>query len=142
MSQDARRFLLNYSDPMRPPQLSLHDSSGKRLAWLVENRLDGSHPYAPYLDRHVEPEFGALPAADGTPLYWQLYRPAGFEPGRRYPAILLVYGGPGVQNVMRRWGERRGSQSAQLFTQRGYVVFTLERPRFTGAWAASRSWTS
>ena len=126
MSQDARRFLLNYSDPMQPPQLSLHDSSGKRLAWLVENRLDGQHPYAPYLDRHVTPEFGTLPAADGTPLYWQLYRPAGFEPGRRYPAILLVYGGPGVQNVMRRWGERRGGQSAQLFTQRGYVVFTLD----------------
>ena len=126
MAQDARRFLLNYSDPMQPPQLSLHDASGKRLAWLVENRLDGHHPYAPYLDRHVTPEFGTLPAADGTPLYWQMYRPAGFEPRRRYPAILLVYGGPGVQNVMRRWGERRGGQSAQLFTQRGYVVFTLD----------------
>jgi dipeptidyl-peptidase-4 len=126
MSQDAERFLLNYSDPMQPPQLSLHDSAGRRLAWLVENRLDAQHPYAPFLDRHVAPEFGTLPAADGTPLYWQLYKPAGFEPGRRYPAILLVYGGPGVQNVMRRWGERRGSQSAQLFTQRGYVVFTLD----------------
>ncbi|MGB5131666.1 MAG: S9 family peptidase [Steroidobacteraceae bacterium] len=126
MSQDTRRFLLNYSDPMQPPQLSLHDASGKRLAWLVENRLDGRHPYAPYLDRHVTPEFGTLPAADGTLLYWQLYKPAGFEPGRRYPAILLVYGGPGVQSVVRRWGERRAGQTPQLFTQRGYVVFALD----------------
>jgi dipeptidyl-peptidase-4 len=126
MSQDARRYLLGYSDPMQPPQLSLHDATGKRLAWLIENRLDDQHPYAPYRDRHVTPEFGTLPADDGTPLYWQLYKPAGYEPGRRYPAILLVYGGPTVQTVQRRWGERRGGQSAQLFTQRGYIVFAID----------------
>jgi dipeptidyl-peptidase-4 len=126
MSKDAKRYLLGYSDPRQPPQLSLHETRGKRLAWLIENRLDDRHPYAPYLDRYVTPEFGTLPAADGTPLYWQLYRPAGYEPGRRYPAILLVYGGPTVQTVQRRWGERRGGQSAQLFTQRGYVVFAID----------------
>ena len=126
MSQDTRRFLQVYSDPMQPPQLSLHNSTGKRLAWLIENRLDDQHPYAPYLDRHVQPEFGTLPADDGTPLYWQLYKPAGFEPGRRYPAILLVYGGPTVQTVTRHWSERRGGQTAQLFTQRGYVVFAID----------------
>jgi dipeptidyl-peptidase-4 len=126
MARDARRFLLGYSDPARPPQVSLHDATGKRLAWLVENPLDADHPYAPYLDRHVLPEFGTLPAADGTPLHWQMVKPAGYEPGKRYPAVLLVYGGPTVQTVTRRWGERRGGQTAQLFTQRGYVVFALD----------------
>jgi dipeptidyl-peptidase-4 len=126
MTRDARRFLLGYSDPAQPPRVSLHDAGGKRLAWLVENRMDGTHPYAPYLDRHVLPEYGTLPAADGTPLYWQLHKPAGYEPGKRYPAVLLVYGGPTVQTVMRRWGERRGSQTAQLLTQRGYVVFAID----------------
>lgn len=126
MARDARRFLLGYNDPAQPPQVSLHDATGKRLAWLVENRLDDSHPYAPYLDRHVAPEFGTLPAADGTPLYWQLYKPAGYEPGKRYPAVLVVYGGPTVQTVARRWGERRGSQTAQLLAQRGYVVFAVD----------------
>jgi dipeptidyl-peptidase-4 len=126
MSQDAQRYLQVYNDPIQPPQLSLHDATGKRLAWLIENRLDDQHPYAPYLDRHVKPEFGTLPVADGTPLYWQMFKPAGFEPGRRYPAILLVYGGPTVQTVARHWGERRGGQTAQLFTQRGYVVFAID----------------
>ena len=126
MSPDAKRYLLSYSDPGQPPQLSLHDAAGKRLTWLVENRLDERHPYAPYLDRHVTPEFGTLPAADGTPLYWQLHKPAGFVAGRRYPAIVLVYGGPTVQIVQRRWGDRRGGQAVQLFTQRGYVVFALD----------------
>ena len=126
MSADARRFLLGYSDPAQPPQISLHDVNGERLAWLVENPIDSKHPYAPYLDRHVLPEFGTTPAGDGTPLYYQLYKPADFQPGKRYPAVLIVYGGPTVQTVQRRWGERRGSQTAQLFTQRGYVVFAID----------------
>ena len=126
MTRDARRFLLGYSDPGQPPQISLHDANGRRLAWLIENRLDAAHPYAPYLDRHVAPEYGTLPAADGTPLYWQLTKPAGYQPGKRYPAILIVYGGPTVQTVARRWGERRGSQTAQVLAQRGYVVFALD----------------
>ena len=126
MSTDARRFLLGYNDPAQPPQVSLHDASGERRAWLLENRVDDQHPYAPFLDRHVLPEFGTIPAADGTPLYYQLYKPAGFAAGRRYPAVLMVYGGPTVQTVQRRWGERRGSQTAQLFTQRGYVVFAID----------------
>ena len=126
MPRDGKRYLLGYNDPAQPPQLSLHDSTGKRLAWLVQNRLDATHPYAPYLDRHVAPEFGTLRAADGTPLYWQLYKPAGYQPGKRYPAVLVVYGGPTVQTVARRWGERRGSQTAQLLTQRGYVVFAID----------------
>jgi dipeptidyl-peptidase-4 len=92
----------------------------------VENRLDDGHPYAPYLDRHVLPAFGKVPGADGTPLDYQLFKPAGFQPGRRYPAVLLVYGGPGVQSVKRRWSAGGSRQTAQLLAQRGYVVFQLD----------------
>ncbi len=126
MSADARRMLVQHSSPRQPPQLSLRDASGRRSAWLVENRLDAVHPYAPYLDRHSWPEYGRLPAADGTELWWQMTRPAGFDPARRYPAVLIVYGGPTVQTVMRRWGDRRGGQAAQLLAQRGFVVFALD----------------
>jgi dipeptidyl-peptidase-4 len=126
MSADSKHFLLGYNDPAQPPQVSLHDAAGRRIGWLVENRIDADHPYAPYLDRHVLPEFGTIPARDGTALHYQLYKPAGAEAGKRYPAVLLVYGGPTVQTVQRRWGERRGSQTAQLFAQRGYVVFAID----------------
>jgi dipeptidyl-peptidase-4 len=126
LSRDARRMIVGFSSPSQPPQVSLHETNGRRIAWLVENRLDASHPYAPYLDRHSTPGYGTLPAADGTPLYWQMHKPAVFDPGRRYPAVLLVYGGPTVQTVARRWGDRRGGQAVQLLTQRGYVVFALD----------------
>jgi dipeptidyl-peptidase-4 len=55
-----------------------------------------------------------------------MHKPAGFDPLKQYPAVLLVYGGPTVQTVARRWGDRRGGQAVQLLAQRGYVVFALD----------------
>lgn len=125
------RFVATTSDPATPPQVALHAISGKRLAWIAENRLDGTHPYAPYAGDHVLPDYGTLPAADGTPLHWQLHRPAGFDPARRYPAIVVVYGGPGAQLVQRRF-DARGSLFAQQLARRGYAVFTLDNRGSSG----------
>ena len=38
-------------------------------------------------------------AADGTPLYARMIKPAGFQSGKTYPAVVMVYGGPGVTEV-------------------------------------------
>ena len=79
---DARRASVSccvYSDPAQPPQVSLHDATGKRLAWLVENRIDANASVRALPRPARAPEFGTLPAADGTPLYWQLYKPAGYR---------------------------------------------------------------
>jgi dipeptidyl-peptidase-4 len=131
ISPDLARFVAVSSDPATPPQVALHAISGSRLAWVAENALDASHPYAPYAPRHVPPEFGTLPAADGTTLHWQLHRPADFDPARRYPAIVMVYGGPGAQMVQRRFGGRVGLV-AQLLAQRGYAVFALDNRGASG----------
>jgi dipeptidyl-peptidase-4 len=51
------------------------------------------------------------------------------EPGRRYPVIVDVYGGPGVQRVRNAWmggGRANEGYFRQLLAQRGYVVFTLD----------------
>src|SRR5262249_6079445 len=44
-------------------------------------------------------EILSVKAADGTPLYARLIKPAGFKPGVRYPAVVIVYGGPDIQQV-------------------------------------------
>ena len=119
---DCSIYVDTFSTPEQPPQVSLHERDGERLAWLIENVLDERHPYAPYLETHVVPEFGSLEADDGTELFYRLYRPSDFDPGRRYPAIVLVYGGPGVQRVRRDWGP----PSAQVYADAGFVVFMLD----------------
>lgn len=122
MSGDASVYLDTYSDPLQPPRLTLHDARGNVRATLVANEIDAAHPYARYLPLHQPPEFGTLRAADGQTLHYSLLKPPGMEPGKRYPVIVEVYGGPGVQRVRRAWG----NLFQQLLAQSGYVVFALD----------------
>ncbi|MCC6172298.1 MAG: DPP IV N-terminal domain-containing protein, partial [Gammaproteobacteria bacterium] len=129
MAQDARRWLDLHSDPDTPPSLTLRRADGRALATLVPNRLDADHPYAPFRDAHRPTEFGTLRAADGQILHWQMLRPPGMQPGRRYPVIVDVYGGPGLQRVKRAWGGFPRSNEGffrQYLAQQGYVVFALD----------------
>jgi dipeptidyl-peptidase-4 len=111
-----------FSNPQTPPQVSVRDADGRLLAWIEQNILDAKHPYGPYRDAHIAPEFGTLPAADGQTLYYRLYRPANFDPGKRYPVFDTCYGGPHGQTAVRNWGDYFG----QYMAQHGYVVFSLD----------------
>jgi dipeptidyl-peptidase-4 len=123
MSPDARFYIDNFTNSAQPPQVSLHSADGALNAWLLENRLDAQHPDAPYLADNSIAEVGTLTAADGQTLYYQLFKPLHFDPSKRYPAIVDVYGGPGVQRVLNNW---HGSSFTQILTRAGYVVFTLD----------------
>ncbi len=122
MDGRARTFVGYYSDPDTPPRAGLYDAGGRRLRWIEENPLDAHHPFHPYAGRYPAPEFGSLRAADGLDLYYQLRRPAGFDPSRRYPVIVEVYGGPHVQTVSRAWN----GGPDRLYLEAGYVVFQLD----------------
>lgn len=123
LNKDASAFVGSYSDPFTPPQTALYSIDGARIAWIEENALDDSHPYAPYRDAHVAPLFGTLPAADGvTTLHWSMLKPAHCSAETPCPAIVQVYGGPHVQTVHRGWGLPRD----QLFPAHGYILFKLD----------------
>ncbi len=123
MSPDARFYIDTFTSSSQPPQISLHSADGALTSWLLENRLDAQHPDAPYAADNSIAEVGTLTAADGQTLYYQLFKPLHFDPAKRYPAIVDVYGGPGVQRVINNW---HGGSFTQILTRAGYVVFTLD----------------
>jgi dipeptidyl-peptidase 4 len=123
MSADARFYVDHFSSPTQPPQVSLRSSDGALKTYLVENRLDAMHPDAPYAADNALPEFGTLTAADGQTLYYRLFKPRHMLAGRRYPAVVSVYGGPGVQSVLRDW---TGASFTQILTRAGFVVLQLD----------------
>ncbi|HME37722.1 MAG TPA: S9 family peptidase [Steroidobacteraceae bacterium] len=123
MSRDANLYVDNFTSSTQPPQVTLHAADGKTLALLLENRLDAKHPDAPFLADNSVPEIGTLIAADGQTLYYRVFKPRHFDPAKRYPAIVDVYGGPGVQRVLDAWA---GSSFTQILTRAGYVVFQLD----------------
>ncbi len=123
-ARNASVYVDNWSNPTTPPQLELYRNDGSRIAALVANDLaDPKHPYAPYLKAQRPIEFGTLKAADGrTDLHYSLIKPAGFDPARRYPVVVYVYGGPATQTVKRAWAP----DFNQYLAQQGYVVFSLD----------------
>ncbi|MGQ0430185.1 MAG: S9 family peptidase [Gammaproteobacteria bacterium] len=102
------RIAVLASDDSRPRRLESVERKGLRViadhnAWIGERRL------AP-----IEPiEF---PSADGTIIHGLLVKPLDYEPGRRYPAILRLHGGPVYQfshEFMEDW---------QVYAAEGYAV--------------------
>ena len=124
MADSAGAYIDSYSSKKEPPRVSLHSSDGTRLTWLVENPLDESHPYFPYLERHQVPEFDTLEAEDGQLLHFSLLKPFDFDPDKRYPVIVFTYGGPGAQVVSDQWD--RSTVFHQYLQQQGYLVFVLD----------------
>jgi dipeptidyl-peptidase-4 len=121
-SRNGKLWIDEWSDRSNPPQVSVRLPNGEFVAWINQNALDDKHPYAPYLSAHLPTEFGTLKSRDGQTLHYSIIKPTGFAPGKRYPVFLAVYGGPGVQNVGRRWG----GLFNQYMAQQGYVVFSLD----------------
>jgi dipeptidyl-peptidase 4 len=121
MNAATSRMVVTRSNRSQPPQRYLADAGGTRTQWLDENRVEGSHPYAPYLASHALPEFGTLKAADGSVLQYEMLSPRR-EPGRKYPVFFTYYGGPGPQLVTRAWGD----VTHQMMVDRGWIVFRMD----------------
>ena len=133
MARGAGFYVDDFTSRTQPPQVSLRSADGSLIAWLIENRLDERHPDAPYAAQNAVPEFGTLAAADGQGLHYRLFKPADFDPAHRYPAIVEVYGGPGIQRVLDAW---TGSSFTQILTRAGYVVFQLDNRGSAGRGSA------
>ncbi len=127
-ARNASVWVDNWSNTTTPPRIDLLHADGRPIATLVENDLaQADHAYAPFRAAHLPTEFGTLPAADGTtPLHYSLIRPPGFDPARRYPVVVFVYGGPAAQTVLDSWPGRADAFYNQYLAQQGYVVFSLD----------------
>jgi len=122
MDKAGTRLIITRSSPDQPPQVYLAHDGGKRIAWVEENKLDASHPYAPYMGTHRPIKFGTLKAADGSTIYWEMITPP-LKPGRKYPVFFEHYGGPGTgQQVSHAWA----SPMRQYWVSKGWIYFQVD----------------
>jgi len=118
----ATAYVGNYSDPATPTQSALYRIDGTRVRWIEENRLDAGHPFAPYVSRLRAPEFGTM-QSHGQTLVWRMTTPPDFDPAKKYPVVMQVYGGPGTgAGVQKSWQPLTN----QLLTEAGYIVFRVD----------------
>ena len=86
--------------------------------------LKAADPFEGYEMPSVE--VGTIKAADGqTDLYYRIIKPADFDPNKKYPAIVYVYGGPHAQMITNGW--RNDARGWDVYmANKGYIMFTLD----------------
>jgi dipeptidyl-peptidase-4 len=117
MSKDGRYFVDLSMSLAEPPRKTLRHRSGEEIAVL-----QGPDPAAEEYE-FIPPEIVSVKSDDGAILYGRLWKPARFDPATRYPAIVLVYGGPRSQSVCDCY---TGIGWEQALAQRGFVVWQLD----------------
>ena len=120
-SADMKYFLDNYSSLNVPAVLDLRDANKNKDIRELDRATCPDQEY-----NYGQITLGTVKSADGLyDNYYRLTKPANFDPSKKYPMILYVYGGPHSQLVkdtylgsQRRW--------EMYMAQKGYVVFVMD----------------
>ena len=117
----AGTYLLDtYTAPGVPRNIRIIDT--KKGAGV--NLLTAGNPFRDFNMPAIET--GTIKAADGvTDLYYRLIKPVDFDPDRKYPAVVYVYGGPHAQMITNGFQHDARGWDIYMATK-GYVMFTLD----------------
>jgi dipeptidyl-peptidase-4 len=124
-SNGMKYYVNFYSNINQPYEITLHDSKGKLISTLVDNKALNAK--LALLDLPKK-EFIQFDGAAGKLNGWIL-KPKNFDPNKKYPIYFNVYGGPGHNTVKDSWGGS-GHMFHHLMAQEGYVVVSVD-PRGT-----------
>jgi len=119
-SVDMDYFIDAYSGISMARAYYLLDSKGNKISVLNED----ADPYKDY--KTGEMSIFKIRSDDGvTDLYCRLIKPVDFDPAKKFPVIVYVYGGPHAQMINKSWTGGAGFFLNYL-AQQGYLVFTLD----------------
>ncbi len=124
LSPTRAYYLDNYSGLTAPPRGTLYKGDGSEVRVYREPDLTDANDY-----EILPTEIIKVKAADGTLLYARLIKPAGFQPGKKYPAIVMVYGGPGIQLIHNAW---QGLSWDQVLAHKGFAIWELDNRGSSG----------
>jgi dipeptidyl-peptidase-4 len=121
LSASGTYLIDNFTSFNVPREISILPTNGKAGV----NLLTATDPMK---EQYNLPEItlGTIKAADGkTDLYYRLIKPVNFDPNKKYPAIIYVYGGPHAQLIHNnRFYDARGWDL--YMAQKGYVMLTVD----------------
>ncbi len=119
MDPANKYFTDSYSSFTTPPTMNLHGAEGRLLNNLMSTntaRLDSL--------KLIPPELVIVKAADGkTDLHGLLFKPVNFDPNKKYPLYVSVYGGPHSKSVRNSY---QMSSQLQRMAQLGFIVWTQD----------------
>lgn len=119
LSSNENYIIDNFQSITVPREIAVYTMKGKKVQVLKQSE----NPLKDY-------KLGALSifklkSANGDDLYCRMFKPVDFDSTKKYPTIVYVYGGPGVQLINNTWNGG-GDMWFQYMAERGFVVFTLD----------------
>lgn len=120
LSKSGNYIVDNYQTPDIPRNIAIvNTTNGKSISYFK-----AANPWQGYTVPTYE--CGSIKAADGvTDLYYRMVKPLNFNPNKKYPTIVYVYGGPHAHNVDARWHySSRGWET--YMAEHGYLLFILD----------------
>ena len=121
LSSSADWMIDRYSAPQTPRRIELVSVKDGKVKNIL---LDAPNPWEGFDTPEIN--VATIKAADGkTDLYYRLVKPVGFDPAKKYPAVIYVYGGPHAQMIQNSWNCAVRGWDIYM-AQQGYVVFTVD----------------
>lgn len=125
-STGFKYFINIHTDANTPYYITLQQAKGKEIRVLVDNAnfIKTINKYNP-----SPKEFFTFKNTEGIDLNCWMIKPPNFDPDKKYPVYVNIYGGPGANTVKDSWAGRNYLWH-QLLAQQGYLVVSCD-PRGT-----------
>ena len=121
-------FVNTHSTLNSPATYTVYENSGKEIR-VIEDNAAMRTTQQNYSWNNFE--FFNVPIEGGEKLNGWMLKPADFDPDKKYPIFMYVYGGPGSQTVTDSWGGFN-NWWYQMLAQNGYIVVSVDN-RGSGA---------
>lgn len=123
LSPNAQWAIHTYSTFDTPPVTDIVALPGHRTArTLVTNATLKATITS---EKQAPAEFFQVTVGDGATLDGWMIRPRDFDPGKKYPILVQVYGEPASQTVLDRWGGN-GMLWHRMLADLGYIVVSFD----------------
>ena len=134
-SDNFKYYVNTWSNVHKPPVISINKTDGKVVRTLEDNkelvnRLKEYKMSKTEFFTISSPEF-TLPGGSEVELNAWRILPADFDPNKKYPVLLTIYGGPGSQEVRNMWGNFN-YMWYQMLAEHGFIIVSVDN-RGTGS---------
>ncbi len=115
MNEAGTYYTNSFSSFDQPPTVALYDAKGKEVRKLMESDISKVEE-----NNLSKPELVTIKSADGNyDLPVLVYKPVDFDPNKKYPVVLPLYGGPKFQDVTNTY---KNADGYQRLAQLGFIV--------------------